>query len=315
MKNMKSKFYIFTVFILFLFSACSAPETVEPLEAPLPAGRMIVIGDITADPAEVIEGTQPLADYLAAKLVDYGITGGQVRIVSSMEEMAELLKNGEVDIYFDSIYPATYISDMTGGQIVLRRWRFGVDEYHSVIFASKNSGITSLEDLRGQIFVMDAPYSTSGYMMPAAHLLEAGLTLSAKGNYTDPVNKNEVGFVFGYDDENVLQWVLSGRAEAGAVDNYRYDVAFPSEVTSNELVVLARTDGVPRQVMVVRPGFDPALLETLKAVLINMDEDESAQAALKKFQTSQFDDFPEGITAAMQEIRRMFEMVREIDLP
>jgi phosphonate transport system substrate-binding protein len=163
--------------------------------------------------------------------------------------------------------------------------------------------------------VMDAPYSTSGYMMPAAHLLEAGLSLSAKGSYADPVDKNEVGFVFGYDDENVLQWVLSGRAEAGVVDNYRYDVAFPSEVTSNELVVLARTNGVPRQVMVARPGFDPALLEALKTVLINMDEDESAQSALEKFQTTQFDDFPEGITAAMQEMRGMFEMVREIDLP
>jgi phosphonate transport system substrate-binding protein len=214
---MKNKFSLFTVvaFVLILFSACAAPAAVEPLENPQPAGRMIVIGDITADPAEVIEGTQPLADYLAAKLGDYGITGGQVRTVASMEEMAELLKNGEVDIYFDSIYPATYISDMTGGQIVLRRWRFGVDEYHAVIFASKSSGITTLDELRGQIFVMDAPYSTSGYMMPAAHLLEAGLSLSAKGSYADPVDKNEVGFVFGYDDENVLQWVLSGRAEAG----------------------------------------------------------------------------------------------------
>ncbi len=312
---MKNKFYLFIVFTLILLSACAAPTATEPLEETQSAGRMIVIGDITADPAEVIEGTQPLADYLAAKLVDFGITGGQVRIVASMEEMAELLKNGEVDIYFDSIYPATYISDITGGQIVLRRWRFGVDEYHSVIFASKNSGITSLDDLHGQIFVMDAPYSTSGYMMPAAHLIEAGLNLSAKDSYADPVDKNEVGFVFGYDDENVLQWVLSGRAGAGVVDNYRYDVAFPAEVTSNELVVLARTDGVPRQVMVARPGFDPALLDALKTVLINMDEDEAAQSALEKFQTTQFDDFPEGITAAMQEMRGMFEMVREIELP
>lgn len=291
------------------------PETATPMAEATPVERLIVIGDITDDPSEVIEGTQPLADYLAEKLSSYGITGGTVRIASSMEQMAELLKNGEVDIYFDSIFPATYISDQTGAQIVLRRWRFGVEEYHSVIFASKSSGISSVQDLRGQIMVMDAPYSTSGYMLPAVHLLDEGLSLSAKRTYDDPVDANEVGFVFSYDDENTLQWVLSGRAEAGVVDDYRYDVAFPAEVTSNDLVVLARTDGVPRQVMVVRPGMDTALLEALKQVLIAMDEDEAAAVALEKFQTTQFDDFPEGINVAMDEMRTMFEMVRALDLP
>jgi phosphonate transport system substrate-binding protein len=314
------KIFFTGLIILLLLGACAAPATPTPQpptveETESPPELVIVIGDITDDPAEVIEGAQPLADYLAEKLSDYGVTAGKVRVVSSMEEMAQLLKNGEVDIYFDSIYPATYISDLSGAQIVLRRWRFGVEEYHSVIFASKTSGITSVQDLTGQIMVMDAPYSTSGYMLPAVHLLEAGLTLTAKSSYDDPVATNEVGFVFSYDDENTLQWVLSGRAEAGVVDDYRYDVAFPAEVTANDLVVLARTDGVPRQVMVVRPGMDPALLEALKQVLINMDEDQAAAAALKKFQTTQFDEFPEGISVAMNEIRTMFEMVRALALP
>lgn len=326
MKN-NAKFLLTGIFILsVILQACAAPAASQtPTSSPdennsstteSPAvEHLIVIGDISDDPSEVIEGTQPLADYLAEKLSGYGITGGTVRVASSMEQMAKLLKNGEVDIYFDSIYPATYISDLTGAQIVLRRWRFGVEEYHSVIFASKSSGITSVQDLRGQIMVMDAPYSTSGYMMPAVHLLNEGLALSAKRNYDEPVNADEVGFVFSYDDENTLQWVLSGRAEAGVVDDYRYDVAFPAEVTANDLVVLARTDGVPRQVMVVRPGMDADFLEALKQVLIDMDEDESAGDILDAFQTTLFDDFPEGINVAMDEMRTMFEMVRALDLP
>ena len=142
-----------------------------------PEGQAIILGDISDDPAEVIDGTQPLALYLADQLGEFGITTGRVRIAKSIDEMAELLENGEVDLYFDSTYPATIISDTSGANIILRRWRFGVDEYHSVIFASKESGIESLEDLNGQMLAFDAPYSTSGYVLPAVHLTENGLNL------------------------------------------------------------------------------------------------------------------------------------------
>jgi len=303
--------------LIFILTACASPTPQPTTQSATKVSveeRFIVFGDISDDPAEVIEGAQPIADYLASQLVDYGITAGQVKVATSTDEMIELLKNGEVDLYFDSTYPATLISDASGAQIVLRRWKFGVETYHSVIFASKESGIASIEDLKGKMVAMDAPYSTSGFLLPAVYLAENGLTLSGKANNNDPVGSEEVGFVFAYDDQNVLQWVLSGLTPAGVTDDYNFDTAFPSEATE-KLVELARTESTPRQVAVARSGIEPDLLKAILQFLTTMHENPEGQAVLEKFQTTRFDSFPEGMDAATGRMRDMMEIVKDIPLP
>ena len=306
-----------SVMMLVLVACSGLGEAPSPVETEAPVGveeSALVLGDISDDPAEVIDGTQPIADYLAEHLKEYGISSGQVRVVSSISEMAQLMKKGEVDLYFDSTYPATLISDETGAQIILRRWRFGVEEYHSVIFTSADSGVNSLDDLPGHMVAMDAPYSTSGFMLPTVQMVESGLKLVGKRGHGEAVAEDEVGFVFSYDDENTLQWVLSGLVAAGVTDDYNFDVAFPENVTQN-LVVLARTESTPRQVVVARAGLEPDLLAAIKQVLIGMHEDEAAQASLEAFQTTQFDEFPEGIETATVHMREMMEITKGISLP
>lgn len=305
---------IFVVLLSFVLASCGgggevSTEEPEPIEA-----RAIVLGDISDDPAEVIDGTQPLADYLAAQLGDFGITEGDVRVVASTDEMAELLANGEVDLYFDSTYPATLISDKAGARIILRRWRFGVEEYESVIFASVNSGITSIDQLPGHMVAMDAPYSTSGFLLPSVYLMEHGLKLTGKKSASEPVGKDEIGFVFSYDDENTLQWVLSGLTAAGVTDDYQFDVGFPREAVE-QFVELARTEKTPRQVAVIRSGLDEDLVAAIIRVLTTMHETEAGQAALEPFQTSRFDEFPEGIESATARMREMMELVQGLQLP
>ena len=304
--------------ILLALTACFNPEA-ETAQDPeltpqISSSHAIVLGDISDDPGEVIEGTQPLADYLAGHLGDFGITNGQVRVVPTMDAMSQLLIDGEVDIYFDSVYPATIICDASGAQPFLRRWRFGVDEYYSVIFANSESGVLSAEDLPGNMMAFDTSFSTSGFLLPAVYLVENGVNLVGKKSADDPVEDHEVGFVFSYDDENTLQWVLSGLVTAGATDDYNFYTAFPSEAVE-KMVVLGKTETVPRQVVVARPGIDPELLEAVKQILVTAHESESGQNALEPFQTTRFDEFPEGIEAAQMRMRELMEVVEDIPMP
>ena len=305
----------FGVLLMFLSVACTGTPTPAPINTPeATTERLLVLGDISDDPSEVIDGSQPMADYLASQLKDYGITGGEVRVARSMDEMTELLRNGEVDLYFDSVYPATLISDRSGSSIILRRWRYGMAEYQGVIFASADSGVKSLAELPGHMVAMDAPYSTSGFMLPSVLILGNGLTLSGKKDYSASVAPNEVGFVFSYDDENTLQWVLSGFVAAGVTDDYHFDVAFPPEATQ-KLVVLGRTESTPRQVVVARSGLDPRMLETLVKVMTTMHETEEGKTVLEPFQTTKFDVFPEGADAATRRMREMMNIVKDVPLP
>jgi phosphonate transport system substrate-binding protein len=315
-ENMKiNPVFVYIIALALILTACGGGQLAVSTASPEPVEtRAIVLGDISDDPAEVIDGTQPLADYLASQLADYGITEGQVRVATSTDEMASLLASGEVDLYFDSTYPATLISDKAGAKIVLRRWRFGVEQYQSVIFASVASGITSIEKLPGHIIAMDAPYSTSGFLLPSVLLLENELTLTSKKSYGDPVAEDEIGFVFSYDDENTLQWVLSGLTDAGVTDDFHFDVDFPKDAT-DQLVELARTESTPRQVMVMRSGLDDELVQAIVRVLTTMHETEAGAAALEPFQTTKFDEFPEGLETATTRMREMMELVGSIEIP
>jgi phosphonate transport system substrate-binding protein len=177
-----------------------------------------------------------------------------------------------------------------------------------------DSGITSIADLPGHLIAMDSPYSTSGYFMPVVHLADQGFNLVGKRSYNDPVGEDEVGFVFSYDDENTLQWVLSGLVSAGTIDDYHFDVAFPSSATE-KLVVLARTESVPRQVVVARADMDPELLAVIIQVLVTAHETEAGQAALEPFQTTRFDEFPQELEAASNRMREMMEAIQDLPLP
>jgi phosphonate transport system substrate-binding protein len=140
------------------------------------------------------------------------------------------------------------------------------------------------------------------------------LKLVGKQSYEEPVADDEVGFVFSYDDENTLQWVLSGLVAAGATDDYHYNEAFPAE-EREKLVSLTKTESVPRQVVVARPNMDPELLEAIKQILITAHDSEAGRAALEPFQTTRFDEFPEGIEAAQERMRDMMQEVQDIPMP
>jgi len=97
-------------------------------------------------------------------------------------------------------------------------------------------------------------------------------------------------------------------------DDYNIDTAFPEEAKA-QLVELARTEYTPRQVAVIRSGLDEELVQAIIQVLTTMHETEAGAAALEPFQTTRFDEFPEGIETATARMRAMMELVQDIQLP
>lgn len=313
---MKHKIYFVSLILtLLLLVACTSSDdaTAEPTEevtasSQETSGRPLVLADISGNPDRVFGRFQPLADYLAVRLGEFGITSGEVRVASDIETMIAWMNSGEIDLYFDSLFPVMLIGDATGAQPILRRWRDGVGEYHSVFFASVDSGITSIEDLNGQLIAFEDASSTSGYLVPAAYLVNNNLTISEFNSLEAEVPDDSVGYIFSNDDENAVQWVISGLVGAGVTDNQNFN-ELPEE-TRDTLTIIAETDPVPRQVVLAGPDLDPELIAEITLILLAMDESEEGLLVLDEASTDLFDEFPEGIESALDNMRALYESIQ-----
>ncbi|MGD1849924.1 MAG: phosphate/phosphite/phosphonate ABC transporter substrate-binding protein [Cyanophyceae cyanobacterium] len=153
----------------------TAPES-APASSSLTAAdpeKTITIGDIADDPVKKAKIYQPFADYLASQLNSIEIEAGGVKVTQTLEKMAEKMGAGEIDVYFDSPFPAMIVSDLSGAKPILRRWKRGVGSYHSIIFVRADGDVKTLDDLKGNLVSFEGKISTSGYMLPLAYLKEA----------------------------------------------------------------------------------------------------------------------------------------------
>ncbi|MCP4359004.1 MAG: phosphate/phosphite/phosphonate ABC transporter substrate-binding protein [Chloroflexi bacterium] len=306
-----SKNMLFILMFLFCSLAACSGEAVPATETSAEEGQggVLVVGDISDEVAETIKGTQPLADYLATRLSAYGIDQAEVKIAPNLDTMIQMIENGEVDLYFDSPYPILVISKATGAEPILRRLKYGVSEYHSLFFVQADSELESLEDLKGNMVAFEESFSTSGYMLPLSYLVEQGMNPVEREGLDTAVSNNEIGYTFSTADDTTIQWVISGRVPVGVIDNVTFG-RLPEE-TQAELKIIAATENVPRQLVLVRPGLNPDLVTALETELLAMDENEEGQQALEIFLTTEFDTFPEGPEAALSRMDALYELVQD----
>jgi phosphonate transport system substrate-binding protein len=308
-------FSILTVVVLFL-SACQAAST-PVSEVPVPTraanlsqDQILAIGIVSDDAAGEIEAAQPFADYMAKQLSDLGIKQGTIVVTPDIETMIEKLKSGDVDLYYESAYGALSAYENASAVPLLRGWRKGVGEYHSIILVRKDSGITSVEDLKGKMLAFSEQKSTTGHFLPETYLFEAGLTLSEQADPTSTVSGNEVGYVFAGSPENMLASLMDGKVAAGAEEGAVYDGLTPEQ--KDQLAVLVKTQDIPRSFLLASAKMNVSLRDRIVTVLKEAGSTEDGTAALKSIKkTAKFDDFPSGSQATMEFLQNLFAPVKE----
>lgn len=294
--------------LLGLLSGCrksSAPSP-EPEVAGPPSGR-IVLGDVSTDVARKFRKWQPLADYLAANLGQQGIAVGELRVAPDLDSMVGLIRDGGVDLYMDSFYPATYVRVHSGAEPLLLRHKPSATN-RCVFFAKAGSGLRAVNELAGRMIAVETRASTSGFLLPLAHLIETGLHPVDKSGPRAPVAPDEVGITFSGDDDNTIQWVISGRVAAGAVDDETYDKF--AERNPEAIISLGKTREIIRhQQMLVRPDMSPELSAAVKDLLSGLSQTADGRALLERLNTVAFTEISPPERAALADAREMFDRV------
>ncbi|MFZ9133571.1 MAG: phosphonate ABC transporter substrate-binding protein, partial [Gemmobacter sp.] len=108
-----------------------------------------------------------------------------------------------------SAYAKAYLTDPESLDVVLVKTNLdGSVGYYSIGFARKDSGITSLADMKGKRFGFGDPNSTSGYLIPSIEIPQATGASMANGDYF-----GEVVFTGGH--EQTIVAVNNGEVDAG----------------------------------------------------------------------------------------------------
>ncbi|WP_009546008.1 phosphate/phosphite/phosphonate ABC transporter substrate-binding protein [Crocosphaera subtropica] len=263
---------------------------------------LVILGEVSDDPTEVFERFQPLANYLTQQFNGEENEIGKVEVAPNMETMARWLKSGKVELYFDSPYPAFLVSEASGSQVILSRWKGGVSSYKSVIITLREQGIKQMDDLRGKKIAFEENFSTSGYMLPYTYLKEQGLILTEKKSDSQSFSEDETTYVFSGSDNNSLQWLVSGRVDAMAMGSVDFQ-QLPEE-TRQQFIIIGETQSVPRHVVVISPTLSHNKVMRLKKILLQMNQTDSGQNILEQFeQTTKFAQLPEHQTDIFKEIR------------
>jgi phosphonate transport system substrate-binding protein len=108
-----------------------------------------------------------------------------------------------------SAYAKAYLTDPEALDVVLVKTNLdGSVGYYSIGFARKDSGITSLADMKGKRFGFGDPNSTSGYLIPSIEIPQATGASMESGDYF-----GEVVFTGGH--EQTIVAVNNGEVDAG----------------------------------------------------------------------------------------------------
>ena len=187
-----------------------------------------------------------------------------VTVASDYAAVVEALRNRTADLAF--VHPAGYVlaNREAKAMIVAKDQWHGNTSYTSRIYVRKESGLKTLEELRGKTIAFVDPSSTSGYVYPMVMLIEKGLVQNK-----DPKTFFKE-FVFSGSHDAGLQALLHGHVDAFASFDQAREQYLKDPAEREKLIYIAESAPIPEGGICARDGLDPALVAKVRAALLSM---------------------------------------------
>ena len=222
-------------------------------------------------PTDLIAAGEEFGQALA-KLVG---TPVRVTVASDYAAVIEALRNRTADLAF--VHPAGYVlaNREAKAMIVARNLWHGKGTFTSRFYVRKDSGLKTLEDLRGKTIAFVDPASTSGYVYPMVLLIQRGLVRNR-----DPKTFfREVLFAGSHDA--AMRALLNGHVDALTSFDMAREQYLKDPAERERITWIAETPPIPEAGIAARDGLDPATFAKVRAALLQIRGPEYA-ALLKR---------------------------------
>ena len=198
----------------------------------------------------------PLAAYLSKQL------GLRVDLVvpSDYDTVTSELASGAIDVAI--LPPLLYViakkrtPDLTLiAQLVVE----GGGQFLSYIVTAADAPVHSLADLKGKRFAFVDKFSTTGYLLPLDLL---------SGSAIEP-NRDFARVVFAGSHPEVVKLVITHKVDAGAIASTTFRQMRDARL-KERLRILAKSDPVPCDAVVVRPNLPPEIVAKIRDTLLSL---------------------------------------------
>lgn len=259
--------------------------------------KRLVLGMVPSREADkLVQNLEPLAEILTQEIGVDVVT----YISTSYNGLIEAMGKGKVDIGMFGPFGMVLAEDRYQVEIIVNTVRYGSNEYRAQFNVRTESGIETLEDLKGKTIAFVDAASASGYLFPYVYL------------------KNQVGI----DPEKDITYIFAGGHDAGVLSVYNGDVDCSLSFTDarksirdeypdvmEKLTVIGYTDYIPNDGVVVRKELDDALIAKIQAAFLSIGEtDEEVKILDDIFNAS---GFAETNSEKYQVVRDTYEVMKD----
>jgi phosphonate transport system substrate-binding protein len=258
------------------------------------------IGFVPAEDAQqVMQNAQPIVDILQKQL------GMEVQpfVAADYTGVVEALRVNKLDIAF--LTPASYVlaKNEANIKVILKSERKGIPSYYAAIITRADSGIKTLDDLRGKTFAFGDALSTTGNIFPRKMFKERGI---------DPTRDFKQILYSGGHDATVLA-VLNGKVDAGATYANSPDsqdsawsryLKNPGDV--KKIRAIAFSEPIPADNLVINGNLDERIAQKVEESFLALSRDPKGKQMMRELY--QIDGFVPATDRDYDSVRQAFDI-------
>ncbi len=287
----RHRLFLLTLALLFI-QAC-----VVPVAGAAEKNRELLIGiEPEHNIFDQMQRYRALAGYLSDQLgVEVKLT-----IMSRYGEVAKRLESLHLDGAFLSSYTATLAIKEFGLTPVANLVRLdGESTSQGYILVRQDSGIKTVEDMRGKSVVFVDSASTEGYLFARLFFRKQGVK---------DMNSYFNRHYFSGSYASAVFAVLDGRADVGAAKDTVYNQLVRRDPSiQHELSIIGKSPAVPEVTFCIKSDIAPELLEKMRNALLFMGQTVEGYKILKQLEASRF------ISSDLSDFTVVSEMIEDVE--
>jgi phosphate/phosphite/phosphonate ABC transporter binding protein len=235
-----------------------------------PNGERIGVGLVSTNPVEIAK-YQALIDYFNKESKN----GWYLLPVSSYGSFIEKIQTGQIQGGFSGSAVGYKLLKESTVLPVFRPVRNGSSWYRSVIIARRDSGVEKIEDFAGKRFAYVDPFTSAGYLSVVTILKEKNI---------NPENFFSLMTFVGSHD-GVIQAVLSGEFDGGALKNTNWEVAIAKDPSIlDKIKVIEEYGKFPDSTFVLGRGGDVDYeMKEIQSIMEKIKTTDEGKEAMRRF--------------------------------